>query len=40
MMIFPEKKNKVVIPSHTKGATNDVDNYRPISLLFVLRGVM
>ena len=31
--IFPEKiKVAKVVPSHKKGPTNDVNNYRPISL--------
>ena len=35
--IFPDK-NKIakVIPSHKKGPANDVNNYRPISLIFQL----
>ena len=39
--IFPDK-NKIakVIPSHKKGPTNDVNNYRPISLLSVFSKIM
>ena len=39
--VFPEK-NKIakVIPSHKKGPTNDVNNYRPISLLSVFSKIM
>ena len=39
--IFPEQ-NKIakVIPSHKKGPTDDVNNYRPISLLSVFSKIM
>ena len=39
--IFPDK-NKIakVIPSHKKGPTNDVNNYRPISLLSTFSKIM
>ena len=39
--VFPEQ-NKVamVIPSHKNGATDDVNNYRPISLLSVFSKIM
>ena len=37
--IFPEKI-KLVIPSHKKGPNNDVNNYRPISLLSVFSKIL
>ena len=39
--VFPEK-NKIakVIPSHKNGPTDDVNNYRPISLLSVFSKIM
>ena len=39
--IFPEKdKVAKVIPSHKKGCTNDVNNYRPISLLSIFSNIL
>ena len=40
-VIFPDK-NKIakVIPSHKKGSTKDVNNYRPISLLSTFSKIM
>ena len=39
--IFPDK-NKIakVIPSHKKGPINDVNNYRPVSLLSTFSKIM
>ena len=39
--IFPDK-NKIakIIPIHKKGSTNDVNNYRPISLLSIFSKIM
>ena len=39
--IFPDK-NKIVkvIPSHKKGPSNDVNNYRPVSLLSTFSKIM
>ena len=39
--VFPDK-NKIakVIPSHKKGSTTDVNNYRPISLLSTFGKIM
>ena len=39
--VFPEK-NKIakVIPSHKNGPTDDVNNYRPISLLSIFSKIM
>ena len=39
--VFPDK-NKIakIIPSHKKGSTTDVNNYRPISLLSTFSKIM
>ena len=40
-ILFPDK-NKIakVIPSHKKGSTKDVNNFRPISLLSIFSKIM